>query len=177
MTKDKGAVVTKGGGNVWYKEVNDDGSDLGTPDSFADLGYIESWDLQDDTEREETYDEAGELVKSEEMDRTIKITGNLMQSDKATLDFLKETVRGNFYAVYRYEGIVNGKYQEALFGICQFKPMVGLASGTKRPPIEITVLKNESALTSVDISGVTGNHASTITVPAGEYYAFAETSV
>lgn len=174
--KDKGAIVKWSGGQLWYDTCDDAGGNSGG--AFADLGYIQEATLSDQTEAEDFQDETGDTVKSVDTTRIVKITGLLMMSDKATMDLLKETVRGEtFFHIYRYEGQVNGQHQEMLFGICKFKPMIELASGTKRIPFEITVLKNEAAITSLDISSVTDNHAATITVPVGEFYAIENTAV
>jgi len=149
-TKDKGAVVKKGGGVLRVVPVNDNGG-IADPESvtWVDLGYIAESNLQDETTTEDYHDERGHNINNEETVRTPKLTGLLMQSDKSTLDFLKETVRGNYYFVYQYQGIVNGKYQEVFYGICKIKPVVGLASGTKRPPFEITPLNNEYPVVSL----------------------------
>lgn len=141
--KDKGAIVKWSGGRMYYYEVEDHGGGVSSG-SWVELGYIQESNLQDNTEQEDYQDETGDTVKTEDTVRVVKVNGLLMMSDKATMDFMKETVRGEkYYMVYKYEGEVNQKHQEIFFGICKFKPQVDLASGTKRPPFEITVLKNE----------------------------------
>jgi hypothetical protein len=135
------------------------------------LWYVGESKLSDVTESEPIYDETGNQVTALEANRTVKFSGLFMQTDKDHIDFLKETVRGKFYHIYHYQGLVNGTAQEMLYGICAIKPMVEIASGTKRIPFEFTVLKNEAELTSVATTGITGVTAATITVPAGQYYA------
>jgi len=144
-TKDVGTVKKFSGGVMLVKEVKDNGGAVAA-DAWVNLGYIQESNTQDNTDMEEYQDETGNTVASEPTIRLVKVTGLLMQSDKATLDFLKDTVRDKFYALYKYEGITNGKYQEIFYGICKFKPQIDLAAGVKRPPFEITVLENDLAI-------------------------------
>lgn len=194
ITKDKGAIRKFGGGVLKVLAVTDSGP-VGTEvsTSWLEMGYVQETKLSDVTENESIMDETGSQVASVEANRTIKFTGLLMQTDKDTIDFLKDTVRGNFYSVYHYDGITNGKYQEYLFGICTIKPLVEVASGTKRIPLEITVLKNEAAIIYSDKDGTNTTHAelpagnyaqgdittgdNAVTITAGQYYSLTETAV
>ena len=148
-TKDKGAIVKWSGGDIRYIEVDDNGG-VASGASWAQLGYIQESTVSDNTEQEDLQDETGNTVKVVDNGRVVKITGLLMMSDKATMDLLKETVRSNYYMVYKYEGQVNGKHQEIFAGICQFKPMVELQSGVKRIPFEINVSANREKIYLVD---------------------------
>ena len=178
-TKDKGTIKKLSGG-IWSAiEVTDAGA-IKTGQTQNDFGYVQSSTLTDTTEILEDFDESGALVVSEEGNRTVKITGLLMQSDKSTIDFFNDTVRGKYYMVYHYDGVNNGNHQEYVFGICRINPKIELASGTKRIPFEITVMKNDAAL---GMGGTgepaipSGTKALTFDIPAGKYYSITETAV
>ena len=194
ITKDKGAIKKFGGGVLKVLLVTDSGP-AGTEVSTAwlEMGYVQESKVSDVTENESITDETGNTVASVEANRVVKFTGLFMQTDKDTIDFLKETVRGNFYSVYHYDGVNNGKYQEYLFGICTIKPIVEVATGTKRIPFEFTVLKNEAAIVYSDKDGTnitqaelpSGNYAqgdittgaNAATIPINQYYSLTETAV
>jgi hypothetical protein len=194
ITKDKGAIKKYGGGILKVLVVTDAGP-VGTEvyTNWLEMGYLQESKISDITENEAVADETGNQVASLEANRVIKFTGLLMQTDKETIDFLKQTVRGAYYSVYHYDGINNGNYQEYLFGICTIKPLVEVATGTKRIPFEMTVLKNEAAISYSDKDGsntsqaelpagnfaqgtaITG--ADAVVIPAGYYYTIQETAI
>ena|SRR3990167_5905292 len=145
--KDKGAVKKFGGGVIRVREVSDDGATISATDTaYHDIGYIASHKFQDNTPLEDIFDEAGNQVASDEGNRVVKITGTLMQTDGETFDIASDT-RGNFYRAYIYNGIVNGKYQEFFCGICKIAPMIDVDYPGARTPFEISILKNDAALT------------------------------
>lgn len=172
--RDKGAVVKFGGGIIKIRTTDDDGgATYGT--TVYDLGYIQETTFTDSTDIEDIKDETGSVIQSLEGDRTVKLSGVLMQSDKLTLDIAKET-RGNYYEVYyKSHSNVNGAVQEILFGICRIKPMIELASTTRRIPIEITCLKNDTTIPSVNLSTVYGGTATSVAVAEGGYYTIIDT--
>lgn len=175
LAKDKGAIKKWAGGSLWYQACGDDGTPT-SADAWAEMGYIQESKLSDATEEEAIYDETGNQVTSLEGNRTVKFTGLFMQTEKDRIDFLKDTVRGKFYNIYHSQGVVNGKTQEMIYGICTIKPQIEIASGTKRMPFEFTVLKNDSAISSLAITTITGKAAtSPQTIPAGGYYLVIET--
>ena len=194
IAKDKGAIRKFGGGVLKILVATYSGPATNKVYSdWLDVGYVQESKLSDVTADEPVNDETGGQVASLEGNRVIKFTGLLMQTDKDLIDYLKDTVRGAYYSVYHYDGINNGKYQEYVFPICTIKPMVEIASGTKRIPFEITVLKNESAIPFSDKDGSdttqaelpAGNYAQgtaitgvdAIIVAASEYYHLQETAV
>lgn len=194
IAKDKGAIRKFGGGIIKILVSTDSGPATNKVYSdWLDVGYVQESKLSDVTESEGVFDETGNQVGSLEANRTIKFIGLLMQTDKDLIDYLKDTVRGAYYSVYHYDGVNNGKYQEYIFPICTIKPMVEVASGTKRIPFEITILKNEAAIPFSDKDGndttqaelPTGNYAQgtavtgadAIIVAASEYYHLQETAV
>lgn len=175
--KKAGAIVSQSGGLILYKEVNSDGSDLATPDTWHPLGYIDDGTgPTDKTPIEKHTDETGGVVKRSLGDREVMLEGTLMQSDKDLIDFLTDTARDKYYALYRYEGKVDGKEQEFFFGICQFTPQMELKSGAKRIPFEATVLKNENAITILALNLPSeAKTSSDVTIPAGKFYVIVET--
>uniref|UniRef100_A0A6M3K6G1 Major tail protein n=1 Tax=viral metagenome TaxID=1070528 RepID=A0A6M3K6G1_9ZZZZ len=178
-TKDKGAIKFKSGGTWSAIRVTDEGL-LDTGETHNDFGYVKSSTLRDETEELTDFDESGAQVVSEDGNRIIKVTGLLMQTDKTTIDFFKETVRSKHYAIYHYDGVTNENYQEYYFGICKIKPLIEIASDTKRIPFEFSVLKNEAAI----VMGGTGKpalpagaHATVLNIAAGMYYSVTPTAV
>lgn len=174
-SKKRNAVVKWSGNNIQYQQVNEDGSPLQVADTWHSLGHISDAEFMDETEQEKIQNESGGVTRVIENARNVTVKGTLQQSDKDTLDFLGNTCRDKFYRVYRDEGVVDGKQQEFFLGICQFKPSISLKSGTKRPPFEITVLQNDSAITIAAVALPADAHVDTeIVIPAGGYYFISE---
>lgn len=200
LVKDKGAIKKYSGGVLKILIGTDSGpATTKVAADWLDLGYVQESKLSDSTEEEVINDESGNQVASLEANRVIKFTGLLMQTDKELQDFLTSKgsytttgARGNFFAVYHYQGVVNGNHQEMLYPICTIKPIAEVASGVKRIPFEITVLKNETAQpfskagssessqpelpTGSYAQGLTGG-ANAIVVAINEYYHVQETAV
>lgn len=180
LGKKRGAIEKWSGGVLMVKEVNADGSDLSSPDSFSELSYVKSAKYQSSQAKEKVQDETGNTVATLFNEREAMITGNFLQSDKDLQDFLESTVADKYYAVYAYRGIVNGNYQELYCPICQFTPMYEDEPGTRQPAFEIEVLKNEAAIT-IDYADLpSGHHGATSTdvvIAAGAYRQVVETAV
>lgn len=178
--KDKGGFNPKGGGIIRIKEVNDDGSDLTTPGTIYDLGYLQETTFRDMTPTTEFKDEAGDTVQTIEGDRSVQVEGTLMQRDKLTLDIAKEC-RGKFYALLKDNGVVNGKYQEIFYAVGKIDPAfeVKLQGGTT--PFKFTATKIASAVTiasaSLAASFWNARTSATVTIPANDYYLIIETQV
>ena len=184
--KDRGGFNPKGGAVIRIKEVNDDGTDFTTASSVYDVGYLQETTISDNTPTTEFKDEAGDTVQTIEGDRSVTVQGVLMQRDKATLDIAKEC-RGKFYALYKYNGVVNGKHQEMFYGCGKIDPSfeVKLQGGTT--PFKFTATKLNSAVTiaasvvcaaPADGAGAWGAYVTaTVTIAAGDYYTIVETTV
>lgn len=178
-TKNLGAIKFKSGGTWSAIRVTDSGT-LDTGETHNNFGYVESSELSDETEEIVAFDESGAQVVAEEGNRTVKVTGLLMQTDKTTVDFFKETVRGKYYAIYHYDGTNDGNHQEYYFGICRIRPLIKIASGTKRIPFEFTVMKNTSALGmggTGEPAAPSGVYGTSFDIAANEYYSLKETAV
>lgn len=177
LQKKKNAVTKLGGGDIQVYEVDQDGSPVDGA-AWKPLGYIETSSIKDETTQTDYPDETGNVVTVDDEVRTVSLTGNLMQTDKDLLDFLKEGCRNKYFAVYQNAGMNEGKVQEVFYGICKIRPLIDVTSGTKRPPFEIKALKNETALVFGDggIEVPAESEAVAATIPAGEYYYIASNS-
>lgn len=174
ITKNKGAIVQRGGGTMYYKQVNDDGTDLTIPDTWHILPYIQSSNITITSDTNEIKDETGDIIASEDVNYSVKLSGIFMQVDKDTLDFLGKTCRGKYYRIYINRGIVDGKTQEVMFGIGRFKAGFVDETGTRKPPFEVSFLKNDNIITE-SLNLPSGAVATSFSIPAGEYYVISET--
>ena len=179
-TKDKAKVGLGGGGEAWLRQVTSAGVDLGTPDTNHSVGYIETSDLDDNTEEVKVYDETGALVANVLDKRTVVWKCTLQQSSGDEIAIMDEC-RGKFYRLYTYSGIRNNKHQEWLYGICTVKPHLALAWKTgavTNIPLEITILKVDTQITALNTDLPTVKKtAGSIIVAAGAYYKMTETAV
>jgi len=178
MAKKPDAIQTKGGGLILAKECTAAGGTVSGA-TWLNLGHIDDGSgPSDKTPIEKKTDETGNVVKRLLGDREVVIEGNLMQSDADLLVFLTVTCRNKYYHIYRYEGEVNGFYQEFFFGICQITPQMDLKSGTKLTPLEIIGLKNEAAITFAILDHPAQAKTAAIVIVAAEaYYKIVETAV
>ncbi len=182
ITKNLGAIKKVSGGNIYVKRVSDAGGTV-TGASWFPLGYIQESTLDAQGTIEDIKDETGDTVTSVETDFGVKLTGILMQCDKEVLDFLSSSgsysttgTKNNYFAVIAARGNVDSKTQEVAGAICKFKRGFTDASGTRKPPFEITFLKNTtgSAITVTPPTGVFS--ATSFSVPNGEFYHIVETA-
>lgn len=176
----KDAIADKGGVyGISVRKVQPDGSQLSpTPDTYHSLGYIKSVKPRDITEQTKKYDEVKRLVAVLDQTRDAGFDAILMQSDMDILNFLRKDSRGNYYSVYRDNGIVNGKHQEIFYGICRISPKYEFDSTDKEIPITVECVANESALTIA--SGILPSechNSDDVTIAANDYYEIAETPV
>jgi hypothetical protein len=174
--KNAGAIKKWSGGEMWIKQVNADGTDLASPDSFRSLGYIEQGKFSDITETEDYPDETGEIIASVENTRTVTIEALFMQSSKEILDFVGDECRNKFYALYRYEGIVAQKHQELFFPLVKVTPQIQLEAGTKRPPFKATALKAPAAISLV-VTAIPAKAEGPIAIAKDKYYSIVETPI
>ncbi|MCP4394544.1 MAG: hypothetical protein GY804_09805 [Alphaproteobacteria bacterium] len=142
------------------------------------FGYIQETNLGYKKPKEELKDETGATVTTEAGDVETGISGVLMQSNLTLLDFLRDETENKYYLVY-YKmsptGDLNGLTQEIFVGIGVFTPGFELVSGTRRPPFEITFLKNDSAITIGEPDVIFGSIAtSDIVIAAEKYYEIVE---
>lgn len=176
ITKNLGAIKKLSGGTIYVKRVTDVGGAKSGATWFP-LGYIQESTLSAEGTSEDIKDETGDTVTSIETDFTCKLTGVLMQCDKEVLDFLASQdqysatgTKDNYFAVVASRGSVDSKTQEVAGAICKFKRGFTDASGTRRPPFEITFLKNTTG-SAITVTAPTGIFTSaTFSVPANEFF-------
>lgn len=176
LGKDKGAITKLGGGLLYVKRVTDTGSAVSGA-TWLQMPFIQESTFAANATNEDIKDETGDVVTSVETDFGVKLTGILMQVDQDTLDFFASHgsyttsgVRNNYFAVIAKRGTVNGVVQEVAGAICKIKPGFSDATGTRRPPFEITFLKNTTG-SAITVTPPTGQFsATTFSVPANEFY-------
>lgn len=174
MTNDATKTAKWFGNDLRYKQVTELGVDLGTPDTFANqLGHRDSSEITDEPTYEEVKADNNKVITYLLDERTPKITGNVLQSDKVIIDFLSDqNLIDEFYAVVINLGKVNGKQQLFIAPICQFKPSMKLTAGTRKPPYELSVRENINAITIPfgEIDSYYPEVTANITIGAGEFY-------
>ena len=173
---DKGMVSKYGGGILKVREVDDAGA-YTSGDTYV-LGYLETTTVKYEKPKEDIHDETGSLIKSLFGNAVTGITGVLMQSGANILDFLRDNTENTYYQLY-YKmtptGDLNGITQELFVGIAVVTPKFELVSGTRRPPFEITFLKNDSEISITTPNSVYGSvETDTVTIAAGKYYDIVE---
>ncbi len=110
------AVVDKGGNKLFLLQMIASGSTwvvsttLTVETYLFDLGYIQSSDVNQTTAKEDFSSEDGETVTSS-FTYTRLTKGVLMQTDKALIDLLADTVKDKVYLEGKYTGVVNAMYQ------------------------------------------------------------------
>ncbi len=173
MGKDATQIAKWFGNNLWYKEVNEDGTDLSSPDTFKNIGHLVDGKLVREPSYETVKADHGQVVVELLDEDTPTISGNLLQSDKSILDFLGEGCRGKFYRIVLDLGRVGGKRQALICGVAQFTSKVELSANSRRPPYEIKVRRNENAITetaSGNLDALVAQITSNITIGAEQYY-------
>ena len=173
---DKGYVSKYGGGILKVREVDDAGT-YTSGDTYV-FGYIQETNLKYDKPKEDIADETGAVVKSLFGNAAVGLTGIFMQSNTTLLDFLRDSTEGKYYQLY-YKmtptSDLNGVTQELFAAIAVITPKFELASGTRRPPFEITFLKNDAQVQIASPDSVFGSvETDTVTIPAGKYYDIVE---
>ena len=142
------------------------------------FGYLEITTPKYEKPKEDINDETGNTVKSLMGNATAQITGTFMQSGANILDFLRDNTEAKYYNIY-YKmtptGDLNGITQEFFGAIGMFTPKFELASGTRRPPFEITFLKNDAAITIGEPDVIFGSVATAdVVIVLGKYYEITE---
>jgi hypothetical protein len=102
ITKDKGKIFQHGGGEIRVCKVAE-AETYTSGDYFLSLGYIQDFELKDETTTEDIFDETGNLVKTINGNRLITLNATLMQVSKDTLDFFSnysDEIVGKYFSVY-----------------------------------------------------------------------------
>ncbi len=173
--KNTGAVSIHGGGYLKICPVSADGLTETPP--WVDIGTIQTFSHKDDTTVKKEPDETGNTAAINLDVREVVLTGLIMESDMALINYLKDTVRDNFYRIYKYNGIVNSLHQEIWYAMGKLVPKIDLTSGTKRIPFEIHLINNPSAITIAHLTAFPDNAYATadVVIPANGIYTVSET--
>jgi len=179
LTRDKGGYSPKGGGVIKIVEVTDAGV-LVTPTTYYDIGYIQESEFKDLTPSDTVKDEAGDTVQTTDGDREVTVNATLMQSDGDVLALAK-SVRNKYYALYKYNGVVNGKYQEVFFACGKITPQLDLKKPGGTVPFEYKATSIASAITITAgemTAGAWGAKTTVAcTISADDYYTIVETAI
>jgi len=173
--KNLGAISIHGGNILKVVPVTADGVTQTPP--WISLGSFKQFGHKDDTTVDKKYSEDGKLAAVLENQRDMELSGLILESSKEVLDYLSETVRGQFFQIYKYLGVVNGKKQEIFYGIAKIIPSVDLTTGTKEIPLKISVLPVPADLTIDHLTGFPSGVFATadVVIPAGRYFNIVET--
>lgn len=164
--------------------INSTGYTTWTADGTAEvynvitLGYLQETRSHYEKTAENINDETGDLVKALMGNATSGISGVLMESSTVLLDFLRDSTEAKYYYVYykmTKTNDLNAKTQELFSALAVITPKWELQSGTRRPPFEITFLKNDAEITITDPDVIFGSIATAdIVIAAGKYYEIVE---
>jgi len=146
--------------------------------NVVNFGYIQETSVKYDKPKEDINDETGAIIKTLMGNSVVGMTGVFMQSNTTLLDFLRDSTEAKYYNIY-YKATptndLNAKTQEIFVGIALFTPKFELVSGTRRPPFEITFLKNDAALTIGAPDVIFGSIATAdIVIALAKYYEIVE---
>jgi hypothetical protein len=170
ITKDKGEIVSKGGGIIRAIQVDEVGT--GISGSDIDFGYIQDSTFKDTTPISDVFDETKEAVTQEVGNREIVLTWTMMQSGTGSLDLAK-TVRDKYYRLYKYNGNVDGYNTEMFFGIGKITPSVDIKWPESRIPMEYKCSKNSGSISigTAELGTVNSYWSSSFSIADGEFYA------
>jgi len=146
--------------------------------NITNLGYLQETAYKYDKPIESINDETGNTVKTVLGDAVVTLNGILMQTGTTLLDFLRDTVENQFYHLY-YKCTptddLNGITQEYFAALARVRPMFEVKSGVRRVPFEITLLKNDAAVTIGEPDVIFGSIATAdVVIALGKYYELVE---
>ena len=178
LGKKRGAIAPFFGGSLFiYPITNPDSISITTAATWATLSHLEKAAPVSDIPFNPEYSEQGKKIIALEGEENMYIDGIFKQRDKDLLDFLGETCRNKYYAVYRDLGIVDGKHQELFMPLCKFKPGFDLGSKPPKPPFRIEVLNAGVAVSIIQAGMPVGAHATAVTIPINQLYKIEETAI
>lgn len=159
MPFNPGAVVDKGTSIIAVAEVSDAWAlkTLTAGTNALLVGHVANSDISQTTNKTEYKDESGKTVASD-FEYSLVTTGTLMQTDKTTIDFMAESVKGKYFLEYKYQGLKDGKKQE-MFKVGQVTPQFKMTTpgNTSSMPYEFTgiyptatVTFNSTALAAIE---------------------------
>lgn len=142
--KDRKRINVKGGGLLYARELDPTPSN-----TYVELGYLDSSELDDMISMVGDIDEAGILPNSVEGSQVAKFRTVLKQSSADEINFLRNAT-GKFLELYYRVLLANGYYQEVSIPLARVNPSVNLkfAAGTERKiSVEFFCLAPKAAYT------------------------------
>ncbi len=176
--KKRGAIKPFFGGNLLVYEVTDpELIVIDTPGDWTALSHLEKAAPVFEIPMNPEYLD-GKKFDALEGEENFYIDGIFKQRDKDLLDFLGETCRGKFYAIYRDLGIVNNLHQELFIPLAQFKPGFDLGANPPKPPFRIEVIDAEAEVTIDSAALPSGAYTlADVVIPEGSLFLIVETAV
>lgn len=173
--KDAGMVIKHGGGIILLSECDDAGGTVSADQTT--LPFIEVTEFIDEVSETIYRDETGNQIKKVYEDRVVQMNATLMQTDQATIDFIKAASTKYYQLYYKMSktGEMNAKTQELFGAICQITPSIRVRSGEKRIPISILFLENQKAITITAPNTTYGAiETDNVVIAANGYYKIVE---
>ncbi len=149
MPVNPGGITNNGGNKVCLGEVTDAWAlkTLTAGTNALDVGHIANSDIGQASAKTEFKSEDNK-VRAADFDFSLNTTGQLMQTDKVTIDFLAESVKNKYFLQYKYQGIKDGKHQE-IFTLGQVTPQFKITTpgGASSMPYEFTGIYPSATVT------------------------------
>lgn len=174
-----GVISPLGGGFFWMQEVNSDGSQLGSPDTYHEFGIIKDSEIHDEYPLQEYPDERGFEFYARTV-RKVYVQGTTYQRDVGTLTWAPVDTNGKFYSIIKQVSYqkVNGLYQYLYAPICQIDGTMTFKTLGNDVPFKFVATANEAAFTNNGVYTGVSHAASvvftdsgpTITVPQYGFY-------
>ena len=123
--QNKSTISPLGGGQIWFCQVNQDGTPLSSPDTFHQFPILKDSELDDEAPFTEYPAEDGSVyVATAQRKVTLNLT--TYQRDTGTLTFAPTDTAGNYYAVLKQVSstLINGVYQYLFAPLCQIEQSV-----------------------------------------------------
>lgn len=169
----KAAAKRYNGAVIAIRECSSDGSSTLT--SYFIMPYSDGQGIERVGDTAELLDGSNSTILSSTTLKNYKLKGNFIQVDKATIDILRNAL-SKTYNVYFYNGVVNGKYQEWFFPICNIDGNFSIElTDWNKVPFVFTSLKNDAIVTTTTVPGVA--KATQFATPAEEQCVITETTV
>ena len=144
------ALIDEGGGLLIAQEISKTDYSVVSPaagTTTVNVGYIADSETAETTSSTKYKDETKQTIKkSDEYEYGIKFTAQ--QTDKATIDFFGNTVKGKAHLAIKYLGYNAGKYNW-LFMLGEFVPQFNISApgGMASNKQELIGLQNKAAVT------------------------------
>lgn len=133
-----------------YRRVVVDNDGVITPDeaNWHNGTYRISDEIGFDRKSESVFSASGKLLTTEEGETTSEIIITSAQTDANLIQFIKNEARDQYFEVFFDAGKGNEKkFLEVFAPLVQFRGLLSIKSGTRKPDVTIDVLSNLTAVT------------------------------